>query len=160
MEKTNLKFGALGLKSFTGPKWARTRVVTLWNSGKSQKNHSYDYTKKFEFGMEFKVKSNLLGLEKLIENVICKRDPNSYRVINVFLNTSFNTCTETGDFGYHILTVVRGRFTWKNPVYYLSSDPQMYDLEKMKLYKKLKDEQIFRQKSKMEIEFALKNKNA
>lgn len=130
MENKPKKFGTKGSK---GAKWARTRAIVLWNSGKQWKAPSWDYTKKITAGVPTTIRSELRGINKLVE-LICKIDPFSYRVINVFVNLTSNLDVITGDFNYHVLTVVRGRLTWKKPMYWQPHNDSMLDIKKMKAF--------------------------
>lgn len=150
---TTKKYGTKGSK---GPQWARTRAVILWNSGKNYKAPSWDYTKKFIGGVPIKVKSESLGITKLVE-YICSIDPFQYRVINVFVNLTSNLNVITGDYNYHILTMVRGRLTWKDPMYWKVDEPNMLDIKKMKAYQDLKNDQNERERARMAVQLSLEN---
>lgn len=151
--KTTVKWGTGKNK---GPKWARTRARVVWNSGKTWDCPSWDYTKKFIGGVPIKVKSELTGVNKVIE-CISKIDPFTYKHIEVFVNLTSNLDTLTGDFGYHILSVVRGRYNWKHPMYFKTEDTNMFDIKKMKMYLDLKNDEEERERARMAVQLSMEN---
>jgi len=137
-----------------GPQWARTRAIVTWNSRKTWKAPSWDYTKKFTAGVPTKIKSELTGLTKLVE-MICGIDPWSYGVINVFVNLTSNLDVNNGNFDYHILTIVRGKLTWKNPIYWKVDDPNNMDVKKMRAYQEAKLNEQAREEARIQVQLAL-----
>lgn len=128
-------------QKFNRPKWSRMRMFIQYNKGaaKSAFYPSWDYRYSFPNGIKTKHKSELVGLDKLIEEQHrqLKRGI-TYRYINIFANVTNNLCTVTGNFDYHVCTIVNGQITWKDPLFWKKENPQMLDIQKMIEYKKNK----------------------
>lgn len=118
-------------KIYNMPKWARFRMFIQYDGGNA-KYPSWDYSYKIENGFKIKVKSESIGLSKLIEEQhrqvkACK----SIRYVNIFANLSNDLDTTTGNFDYLICTIVKGAINWKNPIYWREDNSQMLDVKRM-----------------------------
>lgn len=125
-------------KTFSMPKWARLRMFIQYANGNT-KYPSFDYHYAFNNGVKTKIKSELTGLQKLIElqhNGLKKGK--TYRYINIFCNVSSNLDTVTGNFDYHVCTIVNGVITWKDPIFWRADNNQMMDIKRMIEYKQNK----------------------
>jgi hypothetical protein len=122
-------------QKFNQPKWARLRMFVQYYEGNA-KYPSFDYTYAYPNGIKTKIKSESVGLTKLFEaeERIRNIKGRSYRYINIFCNLTNNLDTVTGNFDYHIATIVNGAITWKNPVFYKKEDCQMFDIKRMAQY--------------------------
>lgn len=125
-------------KFFNRPKWSRFRMFIQYDMGNA-KYPSWDYTYSFPNGIKTKNKSELVGLDKLIEEQHRQlKRGKIYRYINIFCNVSNNLDTVTGNFDYLVCTIVKGEIIWKDPLFWKKEDPQMLDIKKMIEYKQKK----------------------
>ena len=114
--------------------YARFRLFVQYYKGNA-KYHSFDYTYKYQYGYKHKVKSELIGLTKLIELMHKKTKGLAYRYANIFCNISSDLNTTTGNFDYLVCSIVSGRITWKDPIYWkAAADNNMIEVSKMKEY--------------------------
>lgn len=144
-------------KQFTGPKWARFRLFVQYYQGNA-KYHSFDYTYKHNYGVKFKVKSELTGLTKLMELMHKKTKGKMYRYANIFCTVGSDMNTITGNFDYLICTIVSGRITWKDPYYWKQGEQNnMLDIAKMKAYQKEKANPVLAESRRLAVQTSLEN---
>lgn len=120
-------------KAWTGPKWSRFRLFVQYYNGNA-KYHSFDYTYKHVQGYKTKIKSELIGLTKLMELMHKKTKGKLYRYANIFANISGDLNTTTGNFDYLVCTIVNGEIKWKDPISWKTDDNNMLDIAKMRAF--------------------------
>lgn len=120
-------------KAWTGPTWSRFRLFVQYYNGNA-KYHSFDYTYKHVHGYKKKIKSELIGLTKLMELMHKKTKGKLYRYANIFVNITGDLNTTTGNFDYLICTITPTGIKWKDPYYWKSDDDEMIDVSKMRAY--------------------------
>lgn len=149
------RWGARSGKQWTGPTWSRFRLLVQYYNGNA-KYHSYDYTFKHEHGFKKKIKSERIGLTKLMEMMHKKTKGKVYRYANIFVNIGSDLSTTTGNFDYLVCTIVNGTIKWKDPLYWKREPEEcMLDISKMRAWRKENDNKIEAEAARLEVQKAL-----
>lgn len=117
------------------PKFCRFKLFIQFYNGNCD-YPSYDYRKKYKFGIEHILKSELSGFTKLLESVHKKTKHGiDYRYANIFANLSHDLNYTTGNYNYLVCTLTPRTFNWKDPLYWKpGNDNNMLDIPKMRAY--------------------------
>lgn len=149
------KWSKVSGKAWNGPKYARFRLFVQYYNGNA-KYHSYDYTKKTTAGIAVNVRSELIGLTKLMELMHKKTKGKVYRYANIFCNITNDTNTTTGNFDYLVCTIVSGRITWKDPIYWKAGiENNMLDITRMKAFAAEKYNKDLAEQARMAVQTSM-----
>lgn len=97
-----------GTSKYAKPKYARFRAVVYYTNAQSASKYpSWDFTKVYNQGKEFRVYSEMEGYNKLIR--MCKKmDPYCYNRIDIYVNMSADLRTETRNYNDLVCKIKKG----------------------------------------------------
>lgn len=120
------------------------------------KYHSFDYTYTQKYGIKTKMKSELIGLTKLMELMHKKTKGKVYRYANIFANISSDLNTTTGNFDYLVCSIVSGKINWKDPIYWKQgAENNMLDVAQMRAWAKANASKEEKELARMAVQKAL-----
>lgn len=98
-----------GTSKFSKPKFSRFRAVVYYkNAQYPAKYPSWDYTKQFKDGVEFKIYSEEEGYNKLI--TMCKKiAPDAYNRIDIYVNMTADLRVETHNYNEIVCKIKAGK---------------------------------------------------